>query len=80
VREPALAELAEPGLGAGFQEAELCRSQTHFAADIGGGLFLQVEAHQDFAFTLAHCRKNPQCDVAVLPTNYMVLWVGAGVE
>ena len=80
MRQAALAELAEPGLGAGFQQAELSRRQIHLAADMLGGLLVKIEANQDFAFALAHRGENPKGDVAVLSPNDTTLGVGAAVE
>src|SRR6185369_10379290 len=62
LRHAALAQLTESCLGARFDQAELRLRQLHLAADLLGGLFLEVEADQHFAVALMQAVEHAECD------------------
>src|ERR1039457_6893079 len=64
--EPPLSQLAVTGLSAGLDEAELGFRQVQIAADLLGGLLLQIEANQHVPIAFGQAVQHAEGDLLAL--------------
>ena len=69
-------QFAETRFGAGFDEAELGFRQLHFAADLFGGLFVEIETDQYLAVAPGDAVEDAQSDLEVLSADGQALGIG----